>query len=579
MVASPAKEYVQLLAGNEQATMALLACSVALRLDDPIAREIINIAAHSNGSTDNLLLLVKSLDCVWKQWDKTWCIMPDVRSALLEQFYDVVPDDVQLKLRDRLATYAEQKSAAFSPDGQVTAYRKRQAKLEAAYQRALIPEQSAYGLAQLVELWKNAPSPSAAQATTESVDYLADEMEGHFKRLSAQSLPVEILFFRGMAARARGDKDSQRRYFGEVWSRGRPGDIFAEAAHYYGLLERNLEIAERALNDSLAWNTSTSHKIIVKNSLGSRLSKSRNHSGDAEAAFNESIELDHDPVSQAKTLHSLGQLLAENRRRWGDAEKALRRSLEQRDNRLDRAKTLHSLGNLLAKNPKRWEEAEDVYGRSLALHDDKPFVLNSIGNLLSKDKARWGHAEAAYRKSLSLDKNDHSKAKTWHSLGNLLSKNQERWADAEDAYKKSIRLDNVPYSRGQTWHSLGKLLSQVPQRLKDANIAFGESFNLRDNSEDKALTLASWAELLSRFDSEEDREYALKLALKILALSRDNRQVREKCFRVLADIYEAQGEFIKARQALESLLKVMKRSEHAAEEAIKLRIANLRSRG
>lgn len=579
MVASPAKEYVQLLAGNEQATTALLACSVALRLDDSIAREIINIAAHSNGSTDNLLLLVKSLDCVWKQWDKTWCIVPDVRSALSEQLYDVVPDDVQLKLRDRLATYAEQKSETFSPDGQVTAYRKRQAKLEAAYQRTLIPEQSAYGLAQLVELWKNAPSPSAAQATTESIDYLADEMEVHFKRSSAQPLPVEILFFRGMAARARGDKDSQRRYFGEVWSRGRPGDIFAEAAHYYGLLERNLEIAEHALNDSLLWNTSTSHKIIVKNSLGRRLSESRNRSRDAEAAFNESIELDHDPVSQAKTLHSLGQLLANNTRRRVDAENALNSSLEQRDNRLDRAKTLHSLGKLLAKDRKRWKDAEDAYERSLKLHNDKPFVLNSIGNLLSMDKARWDDAEAAYRKSLRIDNNDHSRAKTWHSLGNLLSKDHKRWTDAEDAYKQSIKLDNVPYSRGQTWHSLGGLLSRVPQRRKDADIAFGESFKLRDNSEDKALTLASWARLLSRSDSAEDRERALELALQSLAISASDRQAREKCFRVLADIYEEQGEFIKARQALESLLKVTKPSERAAKEAIKVRISNLRLRG
>jgi tetratricopeptide (TPR) repeat protein len=208
----------------------------------------------------------------------------------------------------------------------------------------MIPEQSERGVAQLAELWENAPA-SAAQATADSIDYLAPEIERALPRL-----PVEILFLRGMAARSRNDETSQRRYFGEVWSRGRHGYIFAVAAHYYGQLERDLEIAERALNDSLRWDDSTSHRIKVKNSLGKRLSKDRNRWPDAEAAYNESIELDReDPVSQAMTLHSLGQLLTKDRRRWDDAEKALNRSLQQRDNPSDEAYTYHSLGKLLSE--------------------------------------------------------------------------------------------------------------------------------------------------------------------------------------------------------------------------------------
>jgi tetratricopeptide (TPR) repeat protein len=498
MPASPANEYIAIFANNEKVRLGLLACSAALRLDDEIAREIIHLAAQSNGSTDNILIFIKSLDCVWEEWDGTWCITSDVRLGLLEHFYNDVPDTVRAQLRDRLARYSEQQAEKFPPDGQITAYRRRRAEFETAYQRTMIPEQSTSGLKQLVELWKTVSlvSPSAARATAESIDYLAPEIERHFSRM-----PVEVLFFQGMAARARKDDRSQRRYFGEVWSRGRPGDIFAEAAHYYGLLERDLELAERALNDSMLWDDSTSNRIRVKNSLGKRLSEDRHRWRDAEEAFRESIELDPDPVSQAYTRHSLGQLLGKDRQRWDDAEKELNLSLELRDKQLDRAKTLHSLGKLLAKNPKRRKDAEDAYRRSLEIHEDKPYVLHSIGNLLSLDEDRWPDAEDAYKKSLSIDRDEHSKAKTWHSLGNLLSKDPTRAAEAENAYRRSLQLDNVSYSRGQTWHSLGKLLSQNPQRWKDAKIALEESLRLRDNEADKALTRSSLAQLLSKFDN------------------------------------------------------------------------------
>ena len=56
-----------------------------------------------------------------------------------------------------------------------------------------------------------------------------------------------------MAARSRGDRGRAEQLFREVWQQGKPGDILSTAAHLFGVMVRDQEIAERALRDSLEW--------------------------------------------------------------------------------------------------------------------------------------------------------------------------------------------------------------------------------------------------------------------------------------------------------------------------------------
>ncbi|HEY3275673.1 MAG TPA: tetratricopeptide repeat protein, partial [Syntrophorhabdaceae bacterium] len=228
--------------------------------------------------------------------------------------------------------------------------------------------------------WQNS-SFSVAQATAEAADYIAPEIDRQLK-----FLPLEVLFLRGMAARARKDTEGQLKYFRIVWEKGRPGKIFGIAAHFFGLLVKDKGIAERALRDSIKF-TGPEHQAQVYHSLGNLLSKDRKRWEEAELAYGTSIELDRFPESQAETYHSLGNLLSKNRKRWEEAEKAYVMSLELSTRPEDQAQVYHSLGNLLSKDKERWEEAELAYDTSLELRTEGKYkgqVLASWANLLSK---------------------------------------------------------------------------------------------------------------------------------------------------------------------------------------------------
>jgi tetratricopeptide (TPR) repeat protein len=315
-------------------------------------------------------------------------------------------------------------------------------------------------------LWQNS-SFSVAQATAEAADYIAPEIDRQLK-----FLPLEVLFLRGMAARARKDTEGQLKYFRIVWEKGRPGKIFGIAAHFFGLLVKDKGIAERALRDSIKF-TGPEHQAQVYHSLGNLLSKDRKRWEEAELAYGTSIELDRFPESQAETYHSLGNLLSKNRKRWEEAEKAYVMSLELSTRPEDQAQVYHSLGNLLSKDKERWEEAELAYDTSLELRtgpEDQAQVYHSLGNLLSKDKERWEEAELAYDTSLELRTEGKYKGQVLASWANLLSKFND--SKAEDlAVKKaldSLRLDpGNPWTNGVCY----RILAEIYEKRHEINNA------------------------------------------------------------------------------------------------------------
>jgi tetratricopeptide (TPR) repeat protein len=444
-----AEQYLVLLADDLPMRFSLLACSAGLSLDDNIALQVITSVLPAEKVTPELLWRLKRLSCVWKKWDGSWRLAEDVRVALSDRLDQELPSDRVVELRNRLASHAESKANGFSPDGQITSYRTREARFEAAFQQTLIPGQSNQGVQQFIDIWRKAP-PAAREATASAADHLGGELQRRLKRV-----PPELLFLRGMAARSRHDDRSAERYFREVWENGRQGDIFAIAAHLFGTLVRDRKIAEQALRESIGWWEASHHQAQVWHSLGNLLSQQSERWEEAEEAYRKSLQLPGDP-GRRQVWHSLGNLLSQQSVRWVEAEQAYRKSLQLLGGTRHQGQVWHSLGNLLSRQSGRWEEAEQAYRKSLPLLPaprDQGQVWHSLGNLLSRQSGRWEKAEAAYRKSLPMLGDPHDKGQVWHSLGNLLSRQSGRWEEAEEAYRKSLRLPGDPGHQGQVYGS------------------------------------------------------------------------------------------------------------------------------
>ncbi|NTU49744.1 MAG: tetratricopeptide repeat protein [Desulfobulbaceae bacterium] len=457
------KIYLEQLADDPVAQRALLACAAALRLDDESACEAIEIVAQANGRTRELLHTVKNLGCIWRQWDGSWYLSENVRKELLFELYQCVPTDQISKLRNQFADKADQKAAAMTADGQITAHQLRITLIEAGYQRTMVSEQATKGGEQLGAIWEKA-APAAGEATARAVDYLASEIQERIGQL-----PVQVLFLRGMAARARHDLPAQEKYFRAVWEKGTNGQIYGIAAHFFGNLARDKATAERALSDSLRWYPIPTHRGHVLHSLGNLLSKDRRRWSEAEDAYQKSLELQHDAPHQAQVWHSLGNLLSKDRRRWNEAEDAYQKSLELQHDAPLQAQVWHSLGNLLSKDRRRWNEAEDAYQKSLELQHDAPHqaqVWHSLGNLLSKDRRRWNEAENAFNKSIELWPNLEHQAHVDASLANLLSKKEEPETDGR---AERLCLSSLKHDQGNPWTNgiCYRVLAKIYERRGD----------------------------------------------------------------------------------------------------------------
>lgn len=419
---------------------ALLVCASALCLDDDIAAQAIHLVVGTNGSTTDVLQRLKRLGCVHEQWDGSWYLAHDVRADLVKHLDAEVPEDKVRALRELVAQYADSKAGQFAADGQLTAYRKRAAQFESAYQRCLQPERVAEGARQFEAIWEEARG-SGERATVRAVDYLAPEIDN-----CAGGLPAPIRFFQGMAAYRRGDRKSATRMFEVLWREGRPGKIYAIAAHLYGQYERNREIAEQALNDSIAWLQEDHHQGQVYHSLGNLLARDRNRWAEAEDAYHASIGLLRNAADQGQVYHSLGNLLAQDRHRLAEAEKAYRASLDLLQNAFDQGQVYHSLGNLLARDRDRWDEAEKAYRTSLDLLHHAPdrtqvyaswaeAILRSEGN---KD---LGTAERYAQKVLDLSPKDPKSVAVAHKIFAEIHERRCEWPQAIEAVETMMETD------------------------------------------------------------------------------------------------------------------------------------------
>lgn len=395
-----AEEFLGLLPRN--LGLALVACSPALRLEDELALRLIDrvaSAAHTPPWTPSLALLrgVKRLNCIRHQWDGSWAVAADVRPALVAHLEGKLNRQHVAELRMIAAQHAEERLPHFLPDGQITASNLLQTKFEAAFQRTLVSETSTSGAALLGELWQES-GEAARTATAESIDYLAAEIEREVEKL-----PPEISFLRGKAAKARGDIDGQIRHFGAVWRQGRPGQLFAIAAHMFALVVKDRRIAEQAFRDSLAWDRSAYNQAVVLISLGNLLAKDKHRFEEAEEVLNSSIEYGEEAdIEIARPWYILGNLMAKWSR-WQDAEDCYRRALEENPSVETRAVTLASYAYLLSRWPERYDEA--IYlardSLNLGLRDPGPAL-----RVLASVYEHQGRLREAIRAERALVAND-----------------------------------------------------------------------------------------------------------------------------------------------------------------------------
>ena len=149
----------------------------------------------------------------------------------------------------------------------------------------------------------------------------------------------------------------------------------------------------------------------------------------------------------------------------------------------------------------------------------------------------------------------------------LGSKDRSRWKEAEAAYRKSLELRDSPEDQGQVWHSLGNLLSKDRSRWKEAEAAYGKSLELRESPEEQGQVRASWADGLMKLSDPSVYDDVEEHALAAQRLD-PGVKTRGVTSRVLADLYEARGQWPEAVAALEALLEADRLLHHSRFESV-----------
>ncbi len=112
-----------------------------------------------------------------------------------------------------------------------------------------------------------------------------------------RDLPDAIVFLRALAAKSRGDKHAQEKYFVKLWRdarhRSQPGFVHAKTAHFLGLLtqDRDPKGAERALRTSFRWTDTDRERGLIWVDLAELVAKDYDRREEALKIYNESLEL------------------------------------------------------------------------------------------------------------------------------------------------------------------------------------------------------------------------------------------------------------------------------------------------
>jgi len=170
-----------------------------------------------------------------------------------------------------------------------------------------------------------------------------------------------------MAARSRGDRGRAEQLFREVWQQGKPGDILSTAAHLFGVMVRDQEIAERALRDSLEWCGTDHDQGQVWHSLGNLLSRQSPRWKEAEEAYHKALQLLPTPDDQGQVYASLAGAIIKRQDSpsYAQAEEYLHYSLSLRPRVPRHRSTVYGLLARLYETSGRHHEAIEALGAAI----------------------------------------------------------------------------------------------------------------------------------------------------------------------------------------------------------------------
>jgi len=179
------------------------------------------------------------------EMDGSWRLAEDVRVALSERLDEELPPERVIEMRDRLASHADKRVSGFSSDGQITSYRTREALLEAAYQKTLIPNRTDQAAQGFAGLWRGA-RPAAREATASAADHLAGEI---LRRV--ESIPRSYSFFEAWRRDRVAIASAQSSAFARCGNKGDQGRFFPLPPTYLASWSETRRLRKRALRDSL----------------------------------------------------------------------------------------------------------------------------------------------------------------------------------------------------------------------------------------------------------------------------------------------------------------------------------------
>jgi uncharacterized protein YegL len=244
---------------DPQLRRALIACSLALNLDDPTALAAIRTVIAQEEIARTMLWSIKSSGWVWDRSDGTWMLRDQVRREAASASDAELGQMTTAEIRSLMIQAADRKCSNIDDTSHLGAHAAFRACFEAALLRIQSDKDAQAGDHALFELWLKA-RPSARLAVSQSVEALI----GGF--VPTPTTAVTMLM-RGYAALERHGTRESVRFFDAAAALARDARLAAVALVEYARLiaSDNFEAARTALARSSKLWTDDAHQAEVAN--------------------------------------------------------------------------------------------------------------------------------------------------------------------------------------------------------------------------------------------------------------------------------------------------------------------------
>ena len=257
-------------------------------------------------------------------------------------------------------------------------------------------------------------------------------------------------------------------------------------------------------------------------------------------------------ADKRKVSFSLDGQITEYRSRQARFEGGYQRMLNpDQDEREEGAERLDTIWNQFKESSGSLAEATARATDSLAEDLDKqgsqPSIeIHFLRGMAARTRGDRDLAREHFRSVWRRGRPGYISAVASHFYGNLEA--DEDRETAEEALRDSIKWCHSNKYEAHVRHSLGKLLADQTNRWDEAKIEFRKSVELDNSDEGKGKVYASWADLMAKHDTDEGYEKAKEYAERSLDLRPGDLKTENICYRVLAYVYEHEGDYGKAEE-------------------------------